>query len=157
MIESLAPVVAVSALIAAGWAMVGLRLARSPLWITGGIVAAGLAGALVMVAAFLPLIGTVGALAIPLLCAGAGILLMFVFARPHGVAAALTVPLALFILLQPQWFPLALPLILVTPLWTVGWIERDGDAGRYALVLLAALIAVPVLVFGAFFALRGGS
>ncbi|HEX4745119.1 MAG TPA: hypothetical protein VFW12_10690 [Candidatus Limnocylindria bacterium] len=147
--------VAVSALIAAGWAAVGLRLARSPLWVTGGIVAAGLAGALVMVAAFLPLVVPVGALAVPLLAAGGGILLMAVFARPHGVAAALTVPLALFVLLQPQWFPLALPLILVTPMWTVGWLEREGDAGRYVLVLLATMIAVPVLVFGVFFALRG--
>ena len=146
--------VAVSALIAAGWAAIGLRLARSPLWMTGGIVAAGLAGALVMVAAFLPLLAPVGGLAVPVLAAGGGILLMFVFARPHGVAAALTLPLALFILLQPQWFPLVLPLILVTPMWTVGWLEREGDAGRYALVLLATLIAVPVLVFGAFFALR---
>ncbi len=155
MIESLAPVITVPAVIAAGWTMVALRLSRSPLWITGGIVAAGLAGALVMVAAFLPLVGGVGALAVPPLCAGGGILLMLVFARWHGVAAALTAPLALFVLLQPQWFPLVLPLILVTPLWTAGWIEREGDAGRYALALLAALIALPVLVFGAFFALRG--
>lgn len=156
MIQELAPVVAVPALITAAWTMISLRLMRSTLWVTGGIVAAGLAGALVLVAAFLPLIGFFGSLGVPALCVGAGILLMFLFAKPQAVAAALAVPFALFVMVQPQWFPLVLPLILVIPLWTVGWLERDGGAGRYALTLLAALVAVPVAVFGAFFLLRGG-
>lgn len=155
MIQELAPVVAVPALITAAWTMISLRLMRSTLWVTGGIVAAGLAGALVLVAAFLPLIGFFGSLGVPALCVGAGILLMFLFAKPQAVAAALAVPFALFVMVQPQWFPLVLPLILVIPLWTVGWLERDGGAGRYALTLVAAFIAVPVVVFGAFFLLRG--
>ena len=155
MIESLAPVVAVPAVMAAAWTAVALRLARSPLWLTGGIVAAGVAGVLVMIAAFLPLIGVVGSLAVPVLCVGGGVILMWLFAKPQPVAAALAAPFAVFVMVQPQWFPLVLPLILVIPLWTAGWLEREGDAGRYALVLLAALVAVPVLVFGALFLLRG--
>ena len=155
MIEQLAPVVAAPALIAAVWTMVCLRLTGSALWVTGGIVAAGLAGLVVVVAAFLPLIGPVGALAVPILSVGAGILLMVVFARFQGVAAALAVPFAFFVLIQPQWFPLVLPLILVLPLWTVGWLEREGGMARYALTLLAAFIAAPVAVFAVFFLLRG--
>ncbi|MBA2372285.1 MAG: hypothetical protein H0V71_11655 [Chloroflexi bacterium] len=155
MIEQLAPVVAVPALVAAGWTMTGLRLMRSPLWATGGIVAAGLAGALVLIAAFLPLLGLIGSLGVPALSVGAGILLMFLFARPQAVAAALAVPFALFVMVQPQWFPLVLPLILVIPLWTVGWLEREGGAARYGLTILAAFLAVPIAVFGAFFLLRG--
>ena len=143
------------AVIAAVWTMVCLRLVSSALWLTGGIVAAGLAVGLVLVAAFLPLIGPIGALAIPILSAGGGVLLMVVFARFHGVAAALAVPFAFFTMIQPQWFPLVLPLILVIPLWTVGWLERDRGMARYALTLLAALIAAPVAVFTVFFLLRG--
>lgn len=143
------------ALIAAAWTMVGLRLAGRPLWVTGGIIAAGLAGALVVIAAFLPLLGGLGALAVPVLNVAAGILLMLLFARFQGVAAALPVPFAVFVMLRPQWFPLVMPLILVLPLWAVGWIERAGGAGRYAFSLVLALIAVPVVVFGVFFLLRG--
>src|SRR5687768_7906824 len=136
--------------------MVGLRLTRSTLWPVGGIAAAVVAGALVLIAAFLPLIGFFGSLGVPALCVGGGILLMFLFARPHAVAAALAVPPAFLIMLQPPWFPLVLPLILVIPMWVSGWIEREGGAGTYALWLLAALVAVPVAVFGGFFLLRGG-
>ena len=155
MIEQLAPVIALPALVTASWTVIGLRLQNSALWLTGGIVAAGLAGLLVVVAAFLPLIGVVGSLGVPVLCVGAGVLLMWLFAKPHAVAGALAAPFAVFVMVQPQWFPLVLPLILVVPLWTAGWLERDGGAGRYVLTLLAALIAVPALVFGVFFALRG--
>jgi hypothetical protein len=81
---------------------------------------------------------------------------MWLFARPHAVAAALAAPFAVFVMVQPQWFPLVLPLILVIPLWTVGWLERERGAGRYALTLLAALIAAPVVAFGAYFLIRGG-
>lgn len=137
------------------WTIVCLRLTGSAFWLTGGIVAAGLAAVLVVVAAFLPLLGPIGALAIPVLSVGAGILLMFLFARFQGVAAALAVPFAFFVTIQPQWFPLVLPLVLVLPLWTVGWLERDGGMARYALTLLAAFIAAPVAVFGAYFLLRG--
>jgi len=155
MVEQLAPVVVVPAIIAAVWTMVCLRLVGSALWLTGGIVAAGLAVVLVLVAAFLPLIGALGALAVPILCVGGGVLLMFLFARFQGVAAALAVPFAVFIMVQPQWFPLVLPLILVIPLWTVGWLEREGGMARYALTLLAAFIAAPVAAFSIFFLLRG--
>ena len=157
MTQELAPVVAAPALIAAAWTMIGLRLMGRALWVTGGIVAAGVAGALVLIAAFLPLVAPLGSLAVPLLSVGGGTLLMVLFARFQGVAAALAVPFAVFVLLQPQWFPLALPLILVLPLWTVGWIERDGGAGPYALALVAALIVVPIAVFGGFLLLRGGA
>jgi hypothetical protein len=154
-IEQLAPVVGIPALVTAGWAMVGLRLTRSTLWPVGGIAAAVLAGALILIAAFLPLIGFFGALGVPALCVGGGILLMFLFGRPHAVAAALAVPFGLLVLLQPPWFPVVLPFILVLPLWVSGWIEREGGAGRYALVLLAALIAVPIAVYGGWFLIRG--
>jgi len=153
--EQLAPVIALPALVTAAWTVVGLRLQRSALWLTGGIVAAGLAGLLVVIAAFLPLIGVVGSLGVPALCVGAGVLLMWLFAKPHAVAGALTAPFAVFVMVQPQWFPLVLPLILVIPLWMVGWLERDGGTGRYVLTLLAALIAVPVAAFGIYFLLRG--
>lgn len=154
--EGLAPVVAVPALIAAVWTGVGLRLQGVRLWATGGVVAAGLAGALMLIAAFLPLIGSVGTLGVPALCVGAGILLMRVFVSSYALAAALPVPLAFLVVLQPPLFPLVLPLILVLPIWTVGWLERPSGAGSYALTILAALVAVPVAVFGAFFLLRGG-
>lgn len=156
MIEQLAPVVAVPALIAAAWCALGLRLVRSRLWIVGGLAAGALAAALVLIAAFLPLIGFFGALGVPALCVGAGILLMFLFARPHAVAAALAVPFGLLVLLQPPWFPLVLPLILVIPTWVSGWLEREGGAGRYGLALLAGLVAVPVAVLGGYFLIRGG-
>lgn len=155
MIEQLAPVVGVPALVAAGWTIVGLLLTRSAFWLLGGLVAAIVAGALVLIAAFLPLIGFFGALGVPALSVGGGILLMFLFGRPHAVAAALAVPFGLLVLLQPPWFPVVLPFILVLPLWVSGWIEREGGAGRYALVLLAALIAVPVAVYGSWFLIRG--
>lgn len=155
MIEQLAPVVGVPALVTAGWTMAGLLVTRSALWLVGGLASAILAGALVLVAAFLPLIGFFGALGVPALCVGGGVLLMFLFGRPHAVAAALAVPFGLLVLLQPPWFPLVLPLILVLPLWVSGWIEREGGAGRYALVLLAALVAVPVAVYGGWFLIRG--
>lgn len=155
MIEQLAPVVGMPAVIAGAWIAIGLRLVRSPLWIAGGLFAAALAGALVLIAAFLPLIGFFGTLGVPALCVGGGILLMFLFARPYAVAAALPVPLGFFLVLQPPWFPLVLPVILALPTWTVGWIEQEGRAGRYALALLAGFIAVPVAVFGTFFLLRG--
>ena len=155
MIELLAPVVGVPALVTAGWTLVGLRLTRSPFWLLGGLVAAILAGGLILIAAFLPLIGFFGALGVPALSVGGGILLMFLFGRAHAVAAALAVPFGLLVLLQPPWFPLVLPFILVLPLWVSGWVEREGGAGRYALVLLAALIAVPVAVYGGWFLIRG--
>jgi hypothetical protein len=154
-IEQLAPVVGIPALVAGAWAMAGLRVAGSRHWVIGGIVAAVVAGALVLIAAFLPLIGFFGTLGVPALCVGGGILLMFLFARPHAVAAALAAPPALLVTLQPPWFPVVLPLILVIPMWVSGWIEREGGAGTYALWLLAAVIAVPVVVFGGFFLLRG--
>lgn len=135
--------------------MVCLRLMGSALWTTGGIVAAGLAGVLVVIAAFFPLLGVVGSLGVPVLCVGAGVLLMYLFAKPQMVAAALAVPFAFFVMVQPQWFPLVLPLILVIPLWTVGWLEREGGMARYALTLLAAFIVTPVAAFSAFFLLRG--
>ena len=155
MIEQLAPVVGVPALVTAAWTMVGLKLTRSAVWPAGGLAAGILAGALILIAAFLPLIGFFGALGVPALSVGGGILLMFLFGRPQAVAAALVVPLGILVLLQPPWFPLVLPLILALPLWVSGWIEREGGAGRYALVLLAALIAVPVAVYGGWFLIRG--
>lgn len=153
--EGLAPVVAVPALIAAIWAAAGLRLQDARLWVAGGAAAAGLAGTLVLVAAFLPLIGFFGTLGVPALCVGAGILLMRVFTSSYALAAAAPVPLAFLVVLQPPIFPVVLPLILVLPIWVVGWLERPGGAGRYALALLAILIAVPAVVYGTFFMLRG--
>lgn len=155
MIEALAPVVGIPALVAAGWTMVGLLAVRSPLWAVGGVVAAALAALLVLAAAFLPLLGLVATLGIPVLCVAGGILMLRLFARFHAVAVALSVPFALLIAYQPPLFPLLLPLVLVLPLWTAGWIEREEGSARYGLWLLAALIAVPVAVFGAFFLARG--
>lgn len=153
--EGLAPVIALPALIAAIWAGVGLRIQGVRLWPTGAVVAAGLAGTLMLMAAFLPLIGFFGTLGVPALCVGAGILLMRVFTSSYALAAALPVPLAFLVVLQPPIFPLVLPLILVLPIWTVGWLERPSGAGRYALTILAVFIAVPAAVFGTFFLLRG--
>lgn len=155
MIEALAPVVGIPSLVAAAWTAVGLRSMGSPNWAVGGVVAAALAAALVIIAAFLPLIGFFGALGVPVLCVAGGILLLRLFARPYAVAIALSVPFAFAILFQPPLFPLLLPLILVMPIWTVGWIEREQGTGKFALIILAALIAVPVAVFGAFFLVRG--
>ncbi len=156
MIEALAPVVGIPALITAGWTVVGLRAIGSPNWAIGGVVAAGLAACLVIIAAFLPLIGFFGTLGVPVLCVAGGILLLKLFARLYVVAIALSVPFAFAIVFQPPLFPLLLPLILVMPLWTVGWVEREQGSGMFALTILAALIAVPVAVFGAFFLVRGG-
>ena len=155
MIEALAPVVGIPALVAAGWTLVGLRAMGSANWAIGGVVAAALAAVLVLIAAFLPLIGFFGTLGVPVLCVAGGILLLKLFARLYAVAVALSVPFALLIAFQPPLFPFLLPLVLVMPLWTVGWIEREEGTGRYALTILAALIAVPVAVFGAFFLVRG--
>ena len=156
MIEALAPVVGIPSLITAAWTVVGLRSIGSPNWAIGGVVAAALAAVLVLVAAFLPLIGFFGTLGVPVLCVAGGILLLKLFARLYAVAIALSVPFAFAIVFQPPLFPLLLPLILVMPLWTVGWVERDQGSGKFALTILAALIAVPVAVFGAFFLVRGG-
>lgn len=153
--EQLVPVVAFPALVAAIWAAVGLRLQHVRLWVAGGAAAAGLAGTLMLVAAFLPFIGSFGTLAVPALCVGAGILLMRVFTSFNSMAAASPVPLAFLVVLQPPVFPVVLPLILVLPLWVVGWLERSSGAGRYALAILAILIAVPAIVYGTFFMLRG--
>jgi hypothetical protein len=127
----------------------------SPNWAVGGVVAAALAAALVLIAAFLPLIGFFGALGVPVLCVAGGIVLLRLFARLYAVAIALSVPFAFAVAFQPPLFPLLLPLILVVPIWTVGWIEREQGTGKFALTILAALIAVPVAVFGAFFLVRG--
>jgi hypothetical protein len=156
MIEALAPVVGIPALIAAAWTVVGLRAMGSPSWAIGGVVSAALAAALVLIAAFLPLIGFFGTLGVPVLCVAGGILLLRLFARLYAVAIALSVPFALIIALQPPLFPFLLPLVLVLPLWTVGWVEREQGTAMFALTILAALIAVPVVVFGAFFLARGG-
>lgn len=155
MIEALAPVVGIPSLIAAVWMVVGLRSMGSPNWAVGGVVAAALAAALVIIAAFLPLIGFFGTLGVPALCVGGGIVLLKLFARLYAVAVALSVPFALLVAFQPPLFPLLLPLILVLPVWVVGWIEREQGTGKFALTILAALIAVPVAVFGAFFLVRG--
>lgn len=155
MIEALAPVVGIPALVAAGWTMVGLLAMRSPLWAVGAVVAAALAALLVLAAAFLPLLGLFATLGVPVLCVGGGIVLLRLFGRLHAVAVALSVPFALLIAYQPPLFPLLLPLVLVMPLWTAGWIEREEETARYGLWILAALIAVPVAVFGAFFLARG--
>lgn len=155
MIEALAPVVGIPALIAAGWTIVGLLAVRSSLWAVGGVIAAALAVILVLMAAFLPLLGLFATLGVPVLCVGGGLVLLRLFARFHGVAVALSVPFALLIVYQPPLFPLLLPLVLVLPLWISGWIEREDGSVRYGLWILAALVAIPVAVFGAFFLARG--
>lgn len=155
MTDALLPVVLLPALIAGGWVGAGLRAAGLPRWSSGAIVAAGLAGVLVLAAAFLPVLSAVATLGIPVLCVGAAALLLLVFARLEAVALALAVPPALLIALQPPLFPFLMPLILALPLWTVGWIDRERATWRYALAILAALVAVPLLVFGGFYLLRG--
>lgn len=155
MTEALVPVVAVPALIAAGWTAAGLRAAGSPRWIVGALVAGGLAAALVLIAAFLPLLGSFGALGVPVLCVAAGALLLWLFARLYAVAVALSVPFALLMMLQPPLFPLLLPLVLALPVWIVGWVERERGIWRYALTILIAVVVVPAAVLGAFFVLRG--
>ena len=155
MIEALAPVVGIPSLVAAGWTVVGLRAMGSANWAIGGVAAAALSAVLVLIAAFLPVIAFFGTLGVPVLCVAGGILLLKLFARLYAVAVALSVPFALLIAFQPPLFPLVLPLVLVLPIWTVGWIDREEGTGRFALTILAALIAVPVAVFGAFFIVRG--
>jgi len=154
-IEQLTAVVAIPALIAGLWMAVGLRAAGSALWLIGALAAAVLAGVLILIAAFLPLIGFFGALGVPALAVGGGALLLLLFSRLQAVAVALSVPFAFGIVLNPAVFPLLMPFILVLPTWVSGWLERDGGAGRYALMILAALIVVPAIVFGPFFLLRG--
>ena len=117
-----------------------------------GLVAAGL----MLIAAFLPLIGFFGSLGIPALSVGGGALLLLLFSRLHAVAVALAVPFAFAILLNPAIFPLVMPLILVLPSWVAGWLERERGAGIYSLLLLAAFVAVPLVVYGTWFVLRGG-
>lgn len=150
------PVLAIPGLMAAAWVGTGLLLQRSRWWTTGAFVAAGLAATLMLIAAYLPLIGFFGTLGVPALAVGGGILLMRVFANSYMLAAAVPVPLGFLIVLQPPVFPLVMPLMLALPIWTVGWLERPGGAGRYALWLIAALIAVPVLLFGGYYLIRGG-
>lgn len=155
MIDPLVPVVGIPALIAAGWTAVGLRASGSPKWVAGALVAGALAAVLVLVAAFLPLTGSLGELAVPVLCVVGGYLLMRLFSRPYAVALALSSAFALLMGLRPPLFPFLLPIVLVLPLWVVAWVEKQQGAGRFALTLLAALIAVPVAVFGAFYLVRG--
>lgn len=151
------PVLAIPGLMAAGWVGVGLLLQRNRWWTTGAFVAAGLAATLMLIAAYLPLIGFFGALGVPALAVGGGILLMRVFGNSYMLAAAVPVPLGFLIVLQPPLFPLVMPLMLALPIWTVGWLERAGGSGRYGLALLAALIAVPAVFLGGYyFLLRGG-
>lgn len=153
--DGLVPVLAIPGVMAAAWVGFGLYLQNDRYWATGGFVAGGLAATLVLIAAYLPLIGFFGALGVPALSVGAGVLLMRVFGNSYALAAAIPVPLAFLILLQPPVFPVVLPLILALPIWTVGWLERAGGAGRYALWLIASLVAVPVIVLGGFYLLRG--
>lgn len=155
MIGILAPVVGIPALVAGLWMAAGLRAAGSPLWPAGALAAAGLAAILMLAAAFLPLIGFFATLGIPALCVGAGALLLLIFSRLHAVAVALSVPFAFAIVLNPAVFPLVMPFILVLPTWVGCWLEREHGAGRYSLLILAALVAVPTVVYGVFFALRG--
>lgn len=153
--EGLLPVLLIPALMAAAWVGVGLLLQNNRFWSTGAFVAGGLAATLVLIAAYLPLIGFFGALGVPALSVGAGILLMRVFGNSYLLAAAVPVPLGFLILLQPPVFPLVLPLMMALPIWMVGWLERPGNAGRYSLWLIGALIAVPVVVLGGYYLLRG--
>lgn len=153
--DGLIPVLAIPGLMAAGWVGVGLLLQQNRFWTTGAFVAGGLAATLVLIAAYLPLIGFFGTLGVPALSVGAGILLMRVFGNSYVLAALVPVPLAFLILLQPPVFPLVLPLMMALPIWMVGWLERPGGAGRYSLWLIASLVAVPVVVLGGFYLLRG--
>lgn len=153
--EPLVPVVAIPALVTAGWTLVGLHLMSSAKPVSGTLLSAAIAATLVLVAAFLPFAGPVGALAVPFLCVGGAYVLLRFAARVYGVALAMSAALAIVIGLRPPLFPFLLPLVLVVPLWMVGWVESERNTGRFVLVLLAALIAVPVAVFGLFFLARG--
>lgn len=156
MIEILAPVVGVPALVAALWTAAGLRAAGSRGWVVGGAAAGVLAAVLMLVAAFSPLAGILGALGIPALCVAGGALLLLLFSRLHAVAVALSVPFAFAIVLNPAVFPLVMPLILVLPIWVAGWLERERGAGLYALTLLVAFVVVPAVIYGTWFVVRGG-
>jgi hypothetical protein len=153
-LEWLVPVVGIPALVTGGWTFVGLHLMGSSRAAVGALVAAGISALLMITAAFLPLVGPVGALAVPLLCIAGAYLLMRLFARTYAVALALSGALAIVIGLRPALFPFLLPLALVVPLWMVGWVESERNTGRFVLVLLAAFIAVPAAVFGLFFLAR---
>jgi hypothetical protein len=146
----MAAVVGAPAIIAAVWVIVGLRGMGSPRWGLGGLVAAGLAAALILIAGYVPLIGALATLGVPALCVGGGLLLQLLFARMTAVATAVSVPFALLIALQQPYFPLLMPLVLAIPLWTIAWIEREEGHARYALVVLASVILAPLIVIGAF-------
>lgn len=149
-------VVGAPALISAAWVIVGLRGMSSPRWALGGVVAAGLAAALVLIAAFVPLVGALATLGVPVLCVAGGLLLQLLFARIVAVATAVSVPFALLIALQQPFFPILMPLVLAIPLWTIAWIEREEGHARYALTVLASIILAPVIVIGAFLLVRPG-
>jgi hypothetical protein len=147
---ALAAVVGAPALISAVWVIVGLRGIGSPRWALGGVAAALVAAGLVLIAAFVPLLGALATLGVPALCVGGGLLLQLLFARMVAVATALSVPFALLIALQPPFFPLLMPLVLAIPLWTIAWIEREEGHTRFALTVLVSLVIVPIVVIGAF-------
>jgi hypothetical protein len=153
---ALAAVVGAPALISAAWVIIGLRGLGSPRWALGGVVAAVVAAALVLLAAYGPLLGAFATLSVPALCVGGGLLLQKLFARPVAVATALSVPFGLLIAARPEFFPLLMPLVLAIPLWTIAWIEREDGHARFALVVLASLVVVPAVVIGAFILARAG-
>ena len=154
--DAMAAVVGAPALVAATWVIVGLRGMGSPRWGLGGVVAAGLAAALILIAAYVPLFGALATLGVPVLCVAGGLLLQLLFARIVAVATAVSVPFALLIALQQPYFPLLMPLVLAIPLWTIAWIEREEGHARYALTVLASIILAPVIVIGAFLLVRPG-
>lgn len=132
------------------WVIVGLRGIGSPRWALGGLVAALIAAALVVTAAYVPLLGALATLGVPVLCIAGGLVLQLLFARIVAVATAVSVPFALLIALQQPLFPLLMPLVLAIPLWTIAWIEREEGHARYALTVLASIILAPAIVIGAF-------
>jgi hypothetical protein len=134
--------------------IVGLKGTGSPRWALGGLVASLIAAALVLIAAYGPLLGALATLGVPVLCVGGGLLLQLLFARIVAVATAVSVPFALLIALQPPFFPFLMPLVLAIPLWTIAWIEREEGHARYALVVLASIVLAPVIVIGAFLLVR---
>lgn len=152
----LIPVVGAPALISAAWVIVGLRGMGSARWALGGVVAAALSAALVLIAAFVPLVGALATLGVPVLCIAGGLVLQLLFARIVAVATAVSVPFALLIALQQPLFPILMPLVLAIPLWTIAWIEREEGHARYALTVLASIILAPVIVIGAFLLVRPG-
>jgi hypothetical protein len=154
--EGLIAAVGAPALISAVWVIVGLKGIGSPRWALGGVIAAVIAGALVLIAAFVPLLGALATLGVPVLCVAGGILLQLLFARIVAVATAVSVPFALLIALQQPLFPFLMPLVLAVPLWTIAWIEREEGHARYALIVLASIILAPVIVIGAFLLVRPG-